>query len=31
MEWYAMYPDELRENWMLARQRKTLKKIEPLE
>ena len=31
MEWYAMHPDELRENWRLARESKTLKKIEPLE
>lgn len=31
LEWYDMHRSELMENWTLARQRKSLKKIEPLE
>jgi len=31
MEWYELHKDELVENWELARQRKPLKGIAPLE
>jgi hypothetical protein len=31
MEWYQAHQDELRENWELARLRKALKRIPPLE
>ena len=31
LEWYEMHESELMENWALARQRKALKRIEPLE
>ena len=30
-EWLALHKDELRENWRLARQRKPLKRVAPLE
>lgn len=30
-EWYALHKAELREDWGLARNRKPLKKITPLE
>lgn len=30
-EWYELHKDELMEDWLLAEQRKPLKKIEPLE
>jgi len=31
LEWYEMHKEALVENWLLAEQRKPLKKIEPLE
>ncbi len=31
LEWYDVHRDELREDWELARSRKPLNKIEPLE
>ncbi|MDP2984904.1 MAG: DUF4160 domain-containing protein [Candidatus Latescibacter sp.] len=31
MEWYEMYRNELLEDWNLASQHQTLKKIPPLE
>jgi hypothetical protein len=31
LEWYEMHKEALNENWLLAEQRKPLKKIEPLE
>jgi hypothetical protein len=31
LEWYQTHQDELRENWELARLRKPLKRIPPLE
>jgi hypothetical protein len=31
LEWYQVHQDELRENWELARLRKPLKRILPLE
>ena len=31
MEWYEKYRDDLAENWRLARERKPLKQIPPLE
>jgi hypothetical protein len=31
MEWYALHREELSENWELARSRKPLKRIPPLE
>ena len=31
LEWYALHREELRENWELARSRKPLRRIEPLE
>jgi hypothetical protein len=31
MEWAAVHQDELREDWILARQQVPLKKIAPLE
>lgn len=31
MEWYEMHQGELKEDWELASQHKTLKKIPPLE
>ena len=31
MEWAALHRDELIENWDLARQQTTLKKVQPLE
>ncbi len=30
-EWHAAHRDELKENWHLARQRRPLRKIAPLE
>jgi len=31
LEWYEMHKEELMGNWLLAEQRKPLKKIAPLE
>lgn len=31
IEWYELHKDELREDWELARNKQTLKKIAPLE
>ena len=31
LEWYTMHEAELRENWSLARERKPLRPIDPLE
>lgn len=31
LEWFELHKDELLENWELARARKPLKKIPPLE
>jgi len=31
LEWYQMHRDELRQNWELARGRKPLRPIKPLE
>ena len=31
LEWYEIHREELNENWLLAEQRRPLKKIEPLE
>ncbi len=31
LEWYELHKDELREDWELARNKQTLKKIAPLE
>jgi len=31
LEWYNLHEGELREDWDLARQRKTLRPIDPLE
>lgn len=31
MEWYAAHKPELEANWQLARERKPLKPIDPLE
>ena len=31
LEWYALHRDELQEDWDLARERKPLRSIDPLE
>ena len=31
LEWYEIHKEELNENWLLAEQRRPLRKIEPLE
>lgn len=31
MEWYEIHQDELREDWNLARERRPLRQIAPLE
>ena len=31
LEWYTLHQDELRSNWSLARDRKPLLRIKPLE
>ena len=31
MEWYGLHQEELQEDWKLARDRRPLKKIRPLE
>jgi len=31
LEWYELHKEELREDWKLARNHKSLKKISPLE
>lgn len=31
LEWLELHRDELREDWLLAKQRKPLMKISPLE
>lgn len=31
LEWYALHQDELLENWNLARERRPLQRIAPLE
>jgi hypothetical protein len=31
LEWYELHRDELREDWRLARDRRPLRKIAPLE
>ncbi|MFP4501277.1 MAG: DUF4160 domain-containing protein [Candidatus Hydrogenedentota bacterium] len=31
LEWYTMHKTELLDNWNLARERRTLRRIEPLE
>ncbi len=31
LEWYAVHQDELRQNWELAKARKPLRPIAPLE
>ena len=31
LEWYELHLDELREDWVLARERRPLRRISPLE
>jgi hypothetical protein len=31
LDWYSLHRDELAQNWQLARERRPLNKIEPLE
>jgi hypothetical protein len=31
LEWYSLHREELRENWKLARERRPLRRVAPLE